>query len=538
MSEYLIRNCQLYRPFHPTNYKHFQVRIKDGNIVAIEENGHNPGNAKIFDAKDRTLAASYKDSHIHLLRYALMKEERDLRSISTWTHLQEELKDEHERNVLQHNEWLVGRGLRDNRYKDRDKLLTAKDLDSLNIKHPIFLLHQDGHECLLNSKAIEIVKQNGTLQKEHNIFIEKDADGNWTGRFKETAVHFIKMHFRNKSLKQAKSALKEVIPYVAESGITHVDSDDLNYVGDYDKVWQAYTELDEELGLSFAAYLHHYVYNIDEMKHYLNNNKFRSGEGKGNVRVGAFKIFVDGTFRLGTAALSLPFEDKKSCGNLIYEEAELAEMVKLAEQNKMQVTMHCIGDRAVETAAKAIMNANPREHNPLRHRIIHMISTRYDLLDFIAKQKIPVEMQYGFIPAGWASYERHLGEDRPKLALAGQSLIDKKIIFTSSSDAPIGALNPAEHIHAAVNRTDRFGKPDGGWQPQERMTIDEAFNSYCATPAYLNHSAKETGRLIPGYQADLMLLEAHPYEVDSSRLDQIKVDNLWYKGKMVYNRYV
>ena len=537
MSEFLITNCQLYRPFHPGNYKHFQVRIKGSRIVAIEENGYNSGNAKIFDAKDRTLTPSYKDSHLHLLRYALMKEERDFRNISTWEHLQEELKNENEREVLEQNEWLVGRGLVDNEYTDTDRLLTARDLDSLKIDHPIFLLHQDGHECLLNSKALEIVRQNKRFQKEHGRFIEKDQEGNWTGRFKETAVHFIKINFRTKTLKQAKSALKNVLPYLVERGITHVDSDDLNYVGDYDKVWKAYTQLDKEIGLPFGAYLHHYIYSIEDMKHYLNNYKFRSGEGEGNVRVGAFKIFVDGTFRLQTAALSLPFEDAEGCGALIYTEDELAEMLKLAEENKMQVTMHCIGDRAVENAIKAITNANINERNPLRHRIIHMINTRHDLLDAMASNKIPVEMQYGFIQDGWSSYSKHLGKDRDKMSLLGKSLVKKEVLFTSSSDAPIGPLNPAEHIDAAVNRTDLKGKPDGGWQPQEKLSVDEAFYSYCTTPAYINHSDKNTGRLIPGFQADLMLLDKHPHEVQPNELNRIKVDALWYKGQEVFNRY-
>jgi predicted amidohydrolase YtcJ len=103
----------------------------------------------------------------------------------------------------------------------------------------------------------------------------------------------------------------------------------------------------------------------------------------------------------------------------------------------MQVAMHCIGDRASETAIKAIVAANPNERNPMRHRIIHMQYARMDLVELAARYKIPVECQPGFLLDEWPTYRPHLGPDREKGAQIGQTLIDHNMIFTSSSDAPI-----------------------------------------------------------------------------------------------------
>ncbi|MTI20991.1 amidohydrolase [Fulvivirga sp. RKSG066] len=539
MTDYLITNCQIYRPFQPSDSKFYQVRIRDEKIVSIEENGATLGDNKIkkFDAKGRTLAPSFKDSHIHFLRYSLMKNERDLRRISKWKHLKEELKNQNEKEALKHNEWLVGRGLMDDSFTDRDTLLTAKDLDSLNIDHPIFLLHQDGHECVLNTQALDLLDKEALRKKTLEEFIEKDESGNWNGRFKDTAVHFIKMNFRNKSTQQAEEALRDGLPHIAEVGITHIDSDDLNYVGDYAKVWKAYSKIDKDGELTCDAYLHHYVYDIDDMKYYLKNFDKRTGDGEGHVRVGAFKIFVDGTYRLHTAAMNLPYVDSGDCGTLIYDQEILNKMLQLAEDNNMQVAMHCIGDRAVETAAKAIINANPNESNPLRHRIIHMQNTRWDLLSLISKAKIPIETQPGFLIKEYDNYKEWLGEDREKLVQVGQSLVDNDVIFSASSDAPIGPLNPLEHIYASANRTNYQGEPKGGWQPQEIMSVDHAFESYCATPTYINHSDSYTGRLLPGYNADLILLEEHPNECPKEELHNLKVDNVWHRGKLVYDRY-
>lgn len=173
----------------------------------------------------------------------------------------------------------------------------------------------------------------------------------------------------------------------------------------------------------------------------------------------------------------------------------------------------------------------------MRHRIIHMQNTRDDLLQLLSKQKIPVETQPGFLQKEYFKYANWLGKDREKMVMVGESLVRNNILFTSSSDAPIGPLNPHEHIFAAVNRTNDNGEPVNGWQPQEKMSLDDAYNSYCTTPTYLNHSDKETGKLLAGFQADLMLLDQHPKEVSETSLNKIKVDALWHKGKQVFNRY-
>ncbi|QCK14595.1 amidohydrolase [Mangrovivirga cuniculi] len=538
MSHTLITNAQVYRPFDLHDNKYYQVRIVDQRIVSIEENGYKGKNPeKSFNAKGRVLCPSFKDSHIHFLRYSLMKKERDLRKITTWKHLKEQLSDGAEEVALQQNNWLVGRGLMDNKFSDKDTLLTAEDLDSIDIDYPIFLLHQDGHECVLNTKALEIVRKDDLLEEGHDEFIEKDNNGNWTGRFKDTAVHFIKMHFRNKSTKEAKDAIIDGLPHLAEFGITHIDSDDLNYVGDYSKVWKAYSDLDKKGELTCSAYLHHYVFNIEDMKYYIDNYKFRTGDGEGNVRVGAFKIFVDGTYRLHTAALNLPYFDTGTTGTLIYNQKELNKMVSFAEKNNMQVTMHCIGDRAVETALKAIIQANKKEKNPMRHRIIHMQNTRPDLLKMLHTFRVPIETQPGFLQKEYPEYSQWLGEDRCQFVQVGKSLIENDVIFTASSDAPIGPLNPMEHIFSSVNRTDDNGNPEGGWQPQEKITIDQAFHSYCTSPCFLNHTEKSSGRLLPGFDADIILLEENPHEVESISLNKLKVDAVWHKGTQVFDRY-
>ncbi|WP_139207333.1 amidohydrolase family protein [Halobacillus dabanensis] len=110
------------------------------------------------------------------------------------------------------------------------------------------------------------------------------------------------------------------------------------------------------------------------------------------------------------------------------------------------------------------------------------------------------------------------------------------IPLTLSSDLPIGALDPFQTISAAVNRTDLEGNPDGGWMTQEKLTIDDAYFCLTKTPAELEYRNEVKGIIESGYQADFLILDKHPKEVDSKDLTDINVLETWHRGKCVYRK--
>jgi predicted amidohydrolase YtcJ len=298
-------------------------------------------------------------------------------------------------------------------------------------------------------------------------------------------------------------------------------------------VWKCYRRLEKEGKLSVRAFLHHYVFNIDDMHYYLQNSDKRTGDGTGKVRVGAFKIFVDGTHRLHTAALEEPYhDDPKTRGTLLYEQDELNEMLRLAEENNMQVAMHCIGDRAVKTA----LNAIAQTENSMRHRIIHADTLSDALLQRLREVKPCIESQPGFLLDEWNNYAKWLGEKRGPYCGMAKSVIDTGSPVSLSSDAPIGPLNPFEHIFAAVNRTDWEGHPKGGWIPSEKLDFETAFKGYTAVPPYLEFAEDMKGTIKPGAKADFMLLEDYPTDCPTETLNEIKVQQTWMDGNKVYDR--
>jgi predicted amidohydrolase YtcJ len=275
------------------------------------------------------------------------------------------------------------------------------------------------------------------------------------------------------------------------------------------------------------------VFNIDDIHEYLEEHQNRTGDGTDRVRVGAFKIFLDGTQRLHTSAMRQPYPDNPStCGTLVYSQDQLNEMLRVAGENGMQVAMHAIGDRAVEQAIAAMEQPEART-GELRHRIIHAQTLGPDLVDRLSEVKPYIETQPSFLLGEWN--QKHLWTPEHLLPYcdAFKRLRQAQVPITLSSDLPIGALNPLVSIYAGVNRMDLDGKPEGGWMPQEKLSIHEAWEGFSATPAELEYQENRKGKILPGYQADFVLLDGHPLETDKTSIHHLTVLETWHRGEKV-----
>src|SRR4029453_11418862 len=85
------------------------------------------------------------------------------------------------------------------------------------------------------------------------------------------------------------------------------------------------------------------------------------------------------------------------------------------------------------------------------------------------------------------------------------------------SDAPVETPNPFAGIHAAVTRQDANDLPEGGWYPQERLTVEEAVRAYTESAARsAPYLPGVTGTLTPGSVADLLVLDRDIFTIPPS----------------------
>ena len=132
--------------------------------------------------------------------------------------------------------------------------------------------------------------------------------------------------------------------------------------------------------------------------------------------------------------------------------------------------------------------------------------------------------------------DERLGEQRLHEAYPWQSLLQTGSIISGGSDAPVEIPNPLLGIHAAVTRQDTSGWPAGGWQPNERMTIDQALASITNWAAYSMFAESYLGKIKPGYMADFTVLSQDLSTIEPTEIPSVKVHITIVDGKVVYKR--
>lgn len=113
-------------------------------------------------------------------------------------------------------------------------------------------------------------------------------------------------------------------------------------------------------------------------------------------------------------------------------------------------------------------------------------------------------------------------------------MLKEGVRLAGSSDAPIESLNPFLGIYSAVTRMDYEGFPEGGWNPEECLTLEEAIELYTVGSSYATFEENIKGRIKEGYLADFIVLDRDIFEIEAKEIKDIKVLSTYVGGKCVY----
>jgi predicted amidohydrolase YtcJ len=262
--------------------------------------------------------------------------------------------------------------------------------------------------------------------------------------------------------------------------------------------------------------------------------------GDGRVAVRALKLMSDGALGSRGAALHSPYcDDPENRGLLLIPPVELARLTGEAVERGFQVCVHAIGDRAntltLDTFQRALA-ARP-EARDLRLRVEHA--------QILAEGDIPRFRALGVLPSMQATHCTsdmewaldRLGPERVRGAYAWRSLLGTGVIIAGGSDFPVESPNPFHGLYAAVARRPRTGE-DRGWQPEQRMTREEAVRSFTTWNAYASHQETELGALTPGRRADLIVCSDDVFTCPEERIKDIVPLATMLDGELVYQRDV
>ena len=132
--------------------------------------------------------------------------------------------------------------------------------------------------------------------------------------------------------------------------------------------------------------------------------------------------------------------------------------------------------------------------------------------------------------------EDRVGEHLASTSYAFNTLYQLGTPVSFGTDSPVEDLNPWENLYCAVTRQRLDGTPEGGFCPKERMDISDAIDCYTTGSAFNEFREDFKGRLMPGYAADLAVLDRDIFEIDPAHIKDIRVDMTMINGEVVYTR--
>jgi predicted amidohydrolase YtcJ len=89
-------------------------------------------------------------------------------------------------------------------------------------------------------------------------------------------------------------------------------------------------------------------------------------------------------------------------------------------------------------------------------------------------------------------------------------------------------------LYAAVTRKTLSGQPEGGWFPQEKLTIEEAIRAYTLNTAFAAFEEEIKGTITVGKLADYVVLSDNLLTMDPDNIKDVKVLKTVVGGGLVY----
>jgi hypothetical protein len=485
------------------------------------------------DAHGASVVPGFNDSHIHLLDGGLAFSQLDLSGITTPDAVKAAIVDYATAHA--DREWIVGRGWI---YDTFEGLPTRQQLDALVPDRPVYLTAYDDHTGWANTRALKLAGITRKTKNPPNGTIVKDPrSGEPTGALQENATSLMAAVLPRPTRGDQMDALRRAIAHAHAFGLTSVQDansspDDLDLYGAARDAGEL--DLRTYIALSANAALTEADLNrLDAVRKKYPDDPL--------LKTGAVKLFVDGVVESHTAALLEPYSDKATRGRPNYTPAELNRIVTMLDRHGWQVLIHAIGDSGVRMALDAFevaQAANPPPARGRRHRIEHIETIdpadvpRFAKLGVIASME---PLHSNPAPDLMSLWTKNLGPERSSRGWLYGSLLKSGARLAFGSDWPVVALDPRLGLHVAATRTSPEGLPEGGWLPEERLTLQQALNAYTAGAAFASFDDQRKGTLAPGMLADIVILTSDIFAPDAKVLDSHVAVTI-FDGRIVYDR--
>ena len=498
---------------------------------------------QIIDLQGKTMTPGFIESHGHIMGLGYNELNLDLMTVKSYDELVEKVKEAVAK--AQPGQWIVGRGWHQDKWdKKPEKMVkgfqTHQLLSSVSPNNPVFLRHASGHAGFANEKAMKLagVNQLSIEKLERNLGeggeVILDELGNPTGIFNERAQGLIGKFIPDATEETDIQALELAIAACLRNGITSFHD-----AGASRKNINLFKKFKQEGKLQTRLYVMLTGFDRNLIYEWLKQGPEIDSAYLLTIR--SIKLNCDGALGSRGAWLLEPYSDRPDFhGMATLPMDTVLKTSREALKYGFQVCSHAIGDRAnkeILDLYETAFSENPERSKDHRFRIEHA--------QHLHPSDIPRFGKMGVIPAMQAihlSSDRiwaidRLGEKRIKEgAYMWQSLLKTGAKVINGSDVPVEPINPIASFYASVSRKTLKGEPEGGFEPEEKMTREQALISYTLDAAYGAFEEKIKGSIEIGKLADFTVFSQDIMTIDEPELLKTEIVMTILGGKVLFKK--
>ncbi|MFC2164982.1 amidohydrolase [Acidobacteriota bacterium] len=489
------------------------LAVKGDKIIAVGEDEdiqvYVGKKTEIIDLKGRLAVPGLIDGHGHFMSLGESLMGIDLRPARTWEEIVEMVAKAVQ--SAEPGKWIVGRGWHQDKWDKEpvpsvEGLPLHQDLSRVSPNNPVMLIHVSGHGVFVNENVLQKLNIFRSSPDPEGGEIIRDSTGQPTGMLRETAQDpvrtaleeyraqrpskIIEAELRQQVCLAAAEAIFKGVTTFHDMGETFATVDLLKKMAEEGnlplRLCVAIQEPAERLEGKLAKY---------RMVGY--------GDGFLTVRAIGEKV-LDGALGTHGGWLLEPYSDlPRATGFNVTPVSDIRKSAELAIQHGYQMAIQGIGDRAVRELLNIYEEAFTRnpEKKDLRWRIEHCQVIHPDDLPRFAKLGVIFSIRGVFATSDGPWVVKRLGETRTReRGYLYQSMMQSGAVVINGTDPPVEDINPVANFYRTVTRRMADGKI---FFPEQRLTRQQALETYTLNPAYAAFEEDIKGSLVPGKLADI-----------------------------------
>jgi predicted amidohydrolase YtcJ len=500
----------------------------DGKVRQLFEAGDRRPSRTAFriDGRGRTLVPGLIDAHGHVMGLGMGALLIDLSDTNSLEEAQARIRAYAAANPTPR--WIVGRGWNQERWH-LGRFPTATDLDAAVADRPVWLERVDGHAGWANSLAMREANITAATQAPAGGRVER-AGRNPSGVFVDNAMNLMERAVppplpiqRDRAFERAQEILLSFgVTSTADMGTTAADWAVMRRAGDLGQL---------------RVRIFSYASGIDNLLA-VAGTRPTPWLYDGHLRMLGVKLYLDGALGSRGAWLKADYRDAPGQHGLpLLSDTELKNQMSRAAMDNFQIAVHAIGDAANAELLSAIEELSDTYKGDRRWRIEHaQIIDPVDLPRF-GRNSIIASMQPTHQTSDRLMAEARMGLPRLGGAYAWRTMLQNHVPLAFGSDYPVESPNPFPGLAAAVSREGADGQPAGGWFPEQRLSMEEAFAAFTRGGAFASFAEDRLGTLEPGRFADFVFIDRDIFaNLDQRAVRETRVLETYVAGHRVWSR--